>query len=267
MLHSYDPYNLPTPNYKTAVLIDGGFYRIRAKHLFGEKTPKQRAAEIYHYAARHAHDHRTNTNSLFRIFYYDCPPSEKTVTHPLTNRQIRLGITTQYKWMTEFLKELALVPKTAIRRGETLETQSAYKLKPDILKKLCAKKITIDDLTENDFRLEISQKGVDMRLGLDISSLSKEKIVDRIVVISGDSDLIPAAKLARRNGVDFIVDSLGMKINAEFREQVDVSIVQRVFPESYEEALRNEDNLKDILHIENLMSHPELVAELIPSLL
>lgn len=31
---------------KTAILIDGGYYRKRANHLFGEKSPEERAEEI-----------------------------------------------------------------------------------------------------------------------------------------------------------------------------------------------------------------------------
>ena len=35
---------------KCAILIDGGFYRKRAKSLFGKKTPQERATEIFNYA-------------------------------------------------------------------------------------------------------------------------------------------------------------------------------------------------------------------------
>jgi uncharacterized LabA/DUF88 family protein len=39
-----------------------------------------------------------------------------------------------------------------------------------------------------------------MRIGLDIASLSYKKQVDQIILIAGDSDFVPAAKLARREG-------------------------------------------------------------------
>ena len=34
---------------KTAILVDGGFYRVRAKALAGNKTPKERADELERY--------------------------------------------------------------------------------------------------------------------------------------------------------------------------------------------------------------------------
>jgi uncharacterized LabA/DUF88 family protein len=47
----------------------------------------------------------------------------------------------------------------------------------------------------------IEQKGVDLRIGLDIARLSLRALVDVIVVVTGDSDLVPAFKFARREGV------------------------------------------------------------------
>ena len=56
--------------------------------------------------------------------------------------------------------------------------------------------------------LDLKQKGVDMRIGLDIASLANKKLVDQIVLIAGDSDFVPAAKHARREGIDFILDTI-----------------------------------------------------------
>ena len=40
---------------KTAILVDGGFYRTRAKALAGNKTPKERADELERYCLDHLH--------------------------------------------------------------------------------------------------------------------------------------------------------------------------------------------------------------------
>lgn len=95
-----------------------------------------------------------------------------------------------------------------MRRGEELKTQQGYTLKPNSVKALLARKITLDELTERDFTLDITQKGVDMRLGLDISTLAERNLVNQIVMIAGDSDFVPAAKHARRSGIDFILDPM-----------------------------------------------------------
>ncbi|WP_255251341.1 NYN domain-containing protein [Pseudomonas indica] len=48
-----------------------------------------------------------------------------------------------------------------------------------------------------------------MRIGVDVASLSFKKQVDQIVLIAGDADFVPAAKMARREGIDFILDPCG----------------------------------------------------------
>ena len=60
-----------------------------------------------------------------------------------------------------------------------------------------------------------------MKLGTDIASMTLKNQVDQIILIAGDSDFVPAAKLARREGVDFILDPMGQKINEDLNEHID----------------------------------------------
>ncbi len=206
---------------KTAILVDGGFYLKRSYALFGDKTPKQRADELIEYTMRHLKSNNFEQHSLYRIFYYDCKPSDKIFYHPLLQKNIDLSRSGQYKWKNEFYKELCNKRKVALRMGELLESSSGYTLKNDRLKKLCSGKIEVKDLTENDFVLDIKQKGVDMRIGLDISSLANKHLVDQIVLIAGDSDFVPAAKYARREGIDFILDPMWNQIKPSLSEHID----------------------------------------------
>ena len=206
----------------TAILVDGGFYRKQAKKLFGEKTPKDRAKELTKYCHRHLQgDFEGETKRLYRIFYYDCPPSDKTIYNPLTQKSINLGLSDQYKWTKDFFNELSHQRKLALRMGELLESKAGYALNYEALKKLLRKEITVDDITEKDLTLDIQQKGVDMRIGLDIASLAQKRLVNQIILIAGDSDFVPAAKLARREGIDFILDPMGNTINPNLFEHID----------------------------------------------
>lgn len=223
----------------TAVLVDGGFYRRRARKLFGEKTPADRAEEIAKYARRHISKSRS---SLYRIYYYDCPPSSKVLFHPLTQKQVNLAKTEQYAWTNEFFEALTHKRKVALRRGEELETQRGYTLNADRTKKICAGKMSISDLNERDFDLDIVQKGVDMRIGLDIATLAERGTVNQIVMISGDSDFVPAAKHARRSGIDFLLDPMWAQISKSLSEHVD-GIRQCV--------LAPPENVKDPLHVDH----------------
>ena len=76
-------------------------------------------------------------------------------------------------------------------------------------------------MTEADFVFNAQQKGVDMKIGVDIASLAFKKQVDQIILISGDSDFVPAAKLARREGIDFVLDPMGSEVRDDLFEHID----------------------------------------------
>ena len=105
--------------------------------------------------------------------------------------------------------------------GRLAEKTGTWKIKQETQKRLLSKVGEKLELTDDDFVLDVVQKGVDMRIGLDIASISFKHQVDRIVLIAGDSDFVPAAKLARREGIDFILDSLWLKVSDDLLEHVD----------------------------------------------
>ena len=145
----------------------------------------------------------------------------KKLYHPLLKKQIDYGKSELYTWMTIFLDALKEKRKVALRMGNLSEEQAEYGLRYDVLKKLCNGTISVERLTEEDFGLSVAQKGVDMKIGLDIASMAYKNQVDRIILISGDSDFVPAAKLARREGIDFILDPMWANIKPNLFEHID----------------------------------------------
>jgi len=207
---------------KTAIMVDGGFYRRRAQTLMGDKTAEDRAKELMEYCHRHLREKNSGIrNDLYRIFYYDCPPMSKRVFHPLLQKTVDFSKSDLYTWMTAFLTELKKQRKVALRLGMLADSQAHYNLNPETLKRLYNGKIAFTDLTEQDFQINVSQKGVDMKIGLDIASLAYKKQVNQIILISADSDFVPAAKLARREGIDFILDPMWASINPDLHEHID----------------------------------------------
>ena len=205
---------------KTAILIDGGFYLRRAHFLWGEKPPAKRAEELVIYCNRHLKDRETK-KELYRIFYYDCFPYDRSVFHPFLKKNINLKTTDIYKWSSAFLEELKSKRKLALRMGELLESTIGYTIRPEIVKKLCQGELSFNALSEADFKLDVQQKGVDTRICLDIASLAYKQQVDQIILIAGDSDFVPAAKHARREGIDFILDPMWHTIKPSLNEHID----------------------------------------------
>ena len=80
---------------------------------------------------------------------------------------------------------------------------------------------TWKSVEDGGIKLGLRQKGVDMRIGLDIASITLKKQADTIILVSGDSDFVSAAKLARREGVEFILDPMRQRISDDLFEHID----------------------------------------------
>ena len=209
---------------RTAILVDGGYYRKRAAFFWGkersEVTAKERADELIQYCQMHL-ELPDEPRELYRIFYYDCPAMEREMIHPLTGEKIKYSEGDGTKWAKTFFSELTSKRKVALRLGELAESQAYFSLKPKALDAIISGAKTIGDLKKNDFKLIVKQKGVDTRIGLDAASLAYGGYVDQIILIAGDSDFVPVAKMARRNGIDFILDPMKQFIRPGLDEHID----------------------------------------------
>lgn len=207
------------PPIKIAVLIDGGFFVKRFNALYN-KDRHMSGKEVAEHLYTMAHKHVGNRNILYRIFYYDCEPLSKKAHNPVTGKSIDFSKSEEYKFRTELIEALKKKRKVALRIG-VLKDNKSWGIRPHVVKQLLSGEISISDLKENDVYFEVRQKGIDMKIGVDISSLALKRFVDCIVLFSGDSDFVPAAKLARREGVDFVLDPMHANVEPQLFEHVD----------------------------------------------
>jgi uncharacterized LabA/DUF88 family protein len=194
---------------KVAVVIDGGFVKKLFKKQFRRNdvpTPKQIIGLGKNVVSK--------DEELFRIYYYDCLPFEKELKKPVSG-----GIFKDDAFINagkRYISEIAHSDMVAYRSGEL--KFGGWNIKPknleDILKS--GRKVV-----DEDFAPVFKQKKVDIKIGLDIAWLSIRKIVDRIILIGGDSDFIPAMKLARIEGIQIILVHLRNPISADMREHSD----------------------------------------------
>jgi uncharacterized LabA/DUF88 family protein len=207
----------------TAILIDGGFLLRRFRSCYPRKDhtdPQVVAKTAFELALSHLEEKNHPRHDLYRIFFYDCPPLQKLAHKPKTRTAINFARTPQATFRLALHDELRKLRKVALRLGHLMD-HAEWRLKEGKLKQLLGGVLLFQNLTDDDFEYEAAQKGVDMRIGLDIASLSYKKQADQIVLIAGDSDFVPAAKLARREGIDFILDPLWHPIHASLNEHVD----------------------------------------------
>ncbi|ESZ20017.1 hypothetical protein X734_31690 [Mesorhizobium sp. L2C084A000] len=138
--------------------------------------------------------------------------------YPVTKKAIDFAKSEQAVFRNALHDELRKKRKVALRLGHLLDT-SSWRLKASTLAAVLKDENT--ELGDEDFELDTIQKGVDMRLGLDVAALAYKGLVDQIVLVVGDSDFVPAAKMARREGIDIILDPLGQAVHAHLHEHTD----------------------------------------------
>ncbi|WP_299230827.1 NYN domain-containing protein [uncultured Halomonas sp.] len=211
----------------TAILVDGAYFIKRFRRIEPENAyDAKRAADCLHrWAVSHLHDGnggkgKQPRRDLYRIFFYDCPPLTKKMHNPITKMAIDFSKTNEAIFRSELHAELLGKRKLAVRLGH-LSDDAQWTIKPQVIRELLKGKIKFDDIGENDVQIDIRQKGVDMRIGVDVTSLTLKKQVDQIVLIAGDADFVPAAKIARREGIDFVLDPMWQTIPSGLHEHID----------------------------------------------
>lgn len=163
---------------KTALLIDGGY--LRANVQKAGRTYDNPLIESFARSCSRAPEY------LLRIFYYDAPQFRGSITLPVS------GGSRSFQSSDQWLRDLAKLERFAVRRGNIGFRGWKPKVTP----------IGSAPLLDTDFVPVFEQKGVDMRIGLDIAEFSEKKTVERIIVVSGDTDMVPALKRARKAGLE-----------------------------------------------------------------
>lgn len=170
---------------KIIILIDGGHLRVKA--TMAGKTYNPTFIENF------AHKCSIQGEEVFRILYYDCAPYTGTARLPVSGAQYTF--TGSDKWLTD----LASRDLFAVRRG-VLKFRG-YKPKQTPVNPL-------GPPTDADFVPDFEQKGVDMRIGLDIAAYSSNRCVERIVLVTNDTDCVPAMKYGRKAGLQTVIIEL-----------------------------------------------------------
>lgn len=197
-----------------AILVDAGFAK---RKLGNSKTP----ADINHFnhlfEKIKASEYLSNQR-LHRIYYYDSTPLEESFDKPLSGgSKIDFSQSPVVANSKSLFDQLSKYPFVALRLGEL--SFNGWHLRKKVLNKASAESAMI---THADLAPNITQKGVDMRIGMDIAALTLKKQVQTIVLVTGDSDFVPAMKFARREGANLYLVTLGHNVKASMLEHSDI---------------------------------------------
>lgn len=200
--------------HKVAILMDGGFVK---KKLSETNHRFPTVQDITGLAQQIMQNPLLQGKDLLRVYFYDAPPFEGTVVNPVDHARTNFAVTPQATQNRNLLRDLELQPNFAVRRG--LLKPSGWKLGKRALQALSRNP---RQLVANDFVPDLKQKGVDMRIGLDIAWLSIKRIVESIVLVTGDSDFIPAMKVARKEGIIVYLEILQHPVFKELKVHADI---------------------------------------------
>lgn len=197
-----------------AMLLDGGFLRRK----LGTPQSPATAKGIADFANSVQKLPCLAGMRLHRIYYYDAKPLDGIVNVPLNGGQRDFGASDLAVQNRNIQSELPREPFFALRFGEL--SHDGWHLKP----RIHSRPGPTVQISAADFQPTIRQKGVDMRIGLDIASLTLKHHVNVIVLVTADSDFIPAMKFARREGAQLYLVTLGHGIKEGMREHADLVI-------------------------------------------
>ena len=209
--------------HRIAYIVDCGFFTKKFKLING-KFPSANEVETYIVSIQTYIQKKyvSGPSEIYRIFFYDCPPFEKKLTNPIDQSILDLSQTKSFKDNKKLQNSLKQKAYFALRLGQLnlsgneWEQWNVGKWKmPDLVKR----KIKPKDLYPS-----LQQKGVDMRMGLDIASITSKRLCTKLVLLSGDTDMIPAMKMARKEGVHVFLHTFDQGVSSLMASHSDVII-------------------------------------------
>lgn len=176
--------------YKVAIIVDWENVKhliFHNKYLLTSDTPKFSYNQYTEKLPDFFLAFLDSNEEPYRIFFYVTEPFTASIKDPL-NRNINFAETQETKTYIKFLNKLGIQKLIALRKGRLVFRGWNF--------------------VNGEYKPILTQKKVDILIGLDIAHLAYKKIVDRILLFSYDLDLQPALKVARIEGIQIILPVL-----------------------------------------------------------
>lgn len=179
---------------KIGVFIDGGFFAVLTKYAFPNSDDSPRKIDLHLFSKLLCEE---NNGELLRTYLYHCPPYQGR--YPSEEEKKRKRGYDSWIYALKQLKQMQ------IREGRLRKT--------------------FDEQGKQDF----IQKGVDVLLAIDMLKLALKGAIQKIILISSDSDFVPVVRALRDEGMSVIL--------YYYKNEMDNNIIQSCFSQDlYEEC-------------------------------
>jgi uncharacterized LabA/DUF88 family protein len=110
----------------------------------------------------------------------------------------------RYQTQRAVFEALAIVPGLYLRLGHLQERRPSWQRRVQRAVQACG--VSVEDFEKHfRFRSELEQKGVDALMTLDLVNLSRDRVADAILLVSGDRDLEEAVRVAQGVGCKVVL--------------------------------------------------------------
>lgn len=202
-----------------AIFLDAGFIKHKLRKPNAPPVDAQQISDLVDEIRCHPH---LLGLFLHRVYFYDARPMEAEVVRP-DGSTLDFSKSPLARNNKALHKDLAEIPFFSLRFGELSLQGWKYNVRPGKTKQF---PITLNDASQ--LKPDVEQKGVDMRIGLDMASLTLKEHVNVIVLVTGDSDFIPPMKFARREGAQVMLFTLGHGIKDGVAEHADIVVREKI---------------------------------------
>ena len=198
---------------KVVFLLDGGFVKKKLEEKNGHFPTVKEIAAIPATLMQHP---RLAGKDMFRIYFYDAPPFLGKSKNPISRAVLDFSSHPKAAQNKSLLDALEFEPDFAVRRGVLM--CSGWKLGRAAIQSLGRQPRPV---TATDFVPDLVQKGVDIRIGLDIAWIALRGVAHILVLVTGDSDFVPVMKFARKEGVRVYLEELDHPVRPELKAHAD----------------------------------------------
>ena len=183
---------------KVAILIDGGYLLKRLPSV----RPDVNTANVESVAKsiedlirghldqlKKVHDVSNIFQLLYRSFYYDATPYDHKAHLPASGKPFDYAKSPQAHFRKNLFNHLHGRPNLAVRLGYVRKNSNhSWILNAEKQRQILKGEIEVGELVDEDFLPAFRQKGVDMRIGIDITSITLKRQANIIVLVSGEDD-------------------------------------------------------------------------------
>ena len=155
---------------KIGVFIDGGFLAVITKYVFPNEDGTPRKLDLHEFSKVLCEE---NEGTLMRSYFYHCPPYQGAYPTP-EERKRKEGYDS---WVSSVRK----LKQMQIREGRLRKVYGS------------------------DGKHDFIQKGVDVLLAIDMLKLTLKGSINKIILLSSDSDFVPVVRALRDEGASVIL--------------------------------------------------------------